>query len=136
MFFLKAECTINPDCPSHLACIDASCSDPCQRKRCGDRAICEVNDHIAKCFCPPGLQGNPLVNCIDIGCQSDDSCRDNESCNLNTETCEPLCQASHCAVGAICEAKRHEEKCTCKLPLRGDGYAYCDYGKFIFMGRY
>ena len=61
----KPECTVDPDCPAHLACLGQKCRDPCVPEQCGQRAICRVNSHRAVCLCPPPLEGNPYIACIE-----------------------------------------------------------------------
>ena len=117
------ECRVDRDCPLSKACVANECIDPCKDIRCGTRAECKVNSHRATCFCPAGLQGNPLVACTEVGCRASSECADNEKCQ-NRE-CKRLCQSPTCANGAICSARNHQEICTCDPPLQGDGYSYC-----------
>lgn len=56
----RPECVTDIECPYNLACRDERCEDPCN---CGIGAICNVNNHIAQCSCPPGYVGNPQVAC-------------------------------------------------------------------------
>ena len=58
----KPECSINPDCPIQLACIQNKCRDPCPGV-CGRRATCSVQDHRPNCRCEPGLIGDPFAAC-------------------------------------------------------------------------
>lgn len=59
----RPECTINPECASHLACIQQKCRDPCAGL-CGIGASCSVVNHHAVCACPEGFTGDPFSNCI------------------------------------------------------------------------
>ena len=119
------ECLKNSDCPLTKACVAESCVDPCLTTSCGQRAECRVEQHQSRCYCPVGLQGNPLVQCIEVGCVSHDDCADNERCDYSRQSCEPLCKANKCAHGADCIAENHRESCHCRLPLKGDGYSFC-----------
>ena len=119
------ECLTNNDCPYDKACQNQECVNPCLTTSCGSNAICEVEYHQSRCICSPGLQGNPLVSCTEVGCRSDNDCNDREKCNHQTQSCEPLCQRSPCARSATCEAKNHRENCICPPPLQGDGFAFC-----------
>ena len=58
----KPECSINPDCPQHLACVRNKCVDPCPGV-CGVRASCRVQNHSPQCTCDPGLIGDPFTAC-------------------------------------------------------------------------
>ena len=119
------ECFTNNDCPSTKECRKNECQDPCQYISCGNQAHCKAEDHFGNCFCPPGMQGNPLVNCIDVGCKLNEDCRGNERCNRIDGKCIDLCIGKPCVQGAYCEAENHREICTCAPPLNGDGHVYC-----------
>ena len=58
----KPECSINPDCPQQLACMNNKCRDPCPGV-CGSRATCSVQNHRPQCRCDPGLIGDPFTAC-------------------------------------------------------------------------
>lgn len=58
----RPECTINPDCPSHLACLAQHCRDPCQGT-CGVNAECTVVNHVPVCTCVRGFIGDPFTSC-------------------------------------------------------------------------
>nr|XP_027235378.1 fibropellin-1-like [Penaeus vannamei] len=60
----RPECTINPDCPMTLACINYKCVDPCQGS-CGINAKCSVVAHNPVCRCPDGLTGDPFSRCFE-----------------------------------------------------------------------
>ena len=87
--------------------------------------------HQSICVCPPGLQGNPLVACIEAGCRSHNDCATNEICDyvpgtsFTRKECQPLCNPGKCALGAECTARDHRETCACRPPLIGDGYVTC-----------
>jgi hypothetical protein len=61
----QPECTVNNDCPSHLACMNFKCKNPCVGA-CGANAICSVRNHYANCVCETGYTGNPQVGCSRI----------------------------------------------------------------------
>ena len=87
VFLFIADCPIA--CPSHLACIDGRCRDPCN---CGAGALCEVHNHRATCRCPVGHQGNPQIRCApvqDDPCQISGVCGKNAKCEL--ENGNPIC---------------------------------------------
>ena len=59
----KPECTFDPECTNHLACIQEKCEDPCYYLPCGRNAECKVKNHRAICFCFPGFLGDPYNVC-------------------------------------------------------------------------
>lgn len=59
----RPECVLNSDCPRDKACLRSKCVDPCSLEACAQTAICEVISHIPMCRCPPGFEGNALVQC-------------------------------------------------------------------------
>ena len=59
----KPECTTDPECPDHLACIREKCQDPCFTTTCGTNAECKVQRHRAVCTCRPGYEGDPYRIC-------------------------------------------------------------------------
>jgi hypothetical protein len=119
----------NSDCPQNKACVSKECIDPCIGAVCGSRALCKVELHTAICYCPPGLQGNERVECIEVKCTTNNDCANNEKCDYpkgaQRKECLPLCIEPRCALGAICTANNHLEECSCRPPLKGDGYVSC-----------
>jgi hypothetical protein len=128
-YLLVDECVKDEDCPFTKACVRQECVDPCLQTACGNRAQCSVEYHKARCTCPSGLQGNPLVSCEEVGCRTDNDCQDNQKCDYNSRSCVALCTQSPCATGATCQARNHKETCTCNPPLQGDGYSFCEKRK-------
>ena len=61
----RPECLINAECISNMACIKQKCKDPCLGS-CGLNAQCNVINHVAICFCPIGLTGDPFTNCFPV----------------------------------------------------------------------
>ena len=59
----RPECTTDPECPDHLACIQERCQDPCTTLACGINAQCSVNNHRATCTCRRGFIGDPFTVC-------------------------------------------------------------------------
>ena len=120
-------------------CKNKNCVDPCRDVICGNQAECKAEFHKGVCYCPRGLQGNPLVACQEVGCKSNDDCRDSEACdyvsgsrNSGKKECQPLCTRNPCARGATCTAANHKETCKCDYPLQGDGYSTCYESKTKF----
>ena len=124
------ECQIDNDCPYDKHCKINECRDPCANIICGTKASCKAEAHKAACYCPPGMQGNPLIGCSEAGCTSHSECSKNENCNYKSTSssrkeCLPLCTKKICARGATCTSRNHNEICTCNHPLQGDGYISC-----------
>ena len=59
----KPECTSDPECPFHLACIQEKCQDPCYTSTCGVNAECKAKNHRAICVCIYGFVGDPYTIC-------------------------------------------------------------------------
>ena len=132
------ECQVDNDCPYDKHCKNKECRDPCNSILCGNRAICKAEAHKAACYCPPGMQGNPLIGCSEVGCTSHSECSDNEKCDYrdpssSKKECQPLCTKNPCARGASCSSRNHKEICTCNHPLQGDGYISCTECKHFFL---
>lgn len=59
----KPECTTDPECPDHLACVNEKCTNPCFTSTCGVNAQCQPKNHRAVCVCNPGFVGDPYRIC-------------------------------------------------------------------------
>ena len=134
---LLVQCRTDRDCPLDKTCKANECVDPCQYVICGSQAQCKAEQHKGICICQKGLQGNPYISCLRVGCQSNDDCASNEKCDYQSRNCIQLCINHKCAQGARCEAIDHKEICTCNYPLEGDGFSFCSERKqtdFKFFG--
>ena len=132
--YLLDECQVNDDCPYNKECKQNECRDPCVSIICGRRAECKAESHRAVCYCPPGMQGNPLIACTEVGCTSNSECSSQEKCDYSSPSstkkeCIPLCGSNPCTSGASCSANNHREICACNYPLQGDGYVSCTESK-------
>lgn len=58
----RPQCVINSECPSHLACLNNKCKDPCPGV-CALNAECRVINNVPTCHCMIGYVGNPLTRC-------------------------------------------------------------------------
>ena len=56
-------CLLNSHCPTHQACRNSICIDPCPGV-CGTNAICMISHHSPVCQCRPGFSGNPYEDCV------------------------------------------------------------------------
>lgn len=61
----RPECIINTDCPRDRSCIGHKCKDPCLGT-CGNKAICQVVNHLPMCSCPRNMTGNAFLSCDTI----------------------------------------------------------------------
>ena len=132
------ECKMDNDCPYNKHCKGNECKDPCLGIICGSRAECKAESHRAVCFCPLGMQGNPLISCLEVGCTSNSDCSTLEKCDYLPSAgfkkeCQPLCRGNPCVSGANCRPQNHREICTCIYPLQGDGYVSCTECKIMIL---
>lgn len=61
-YMCRPECILNSECARDKACVRSKCVDPCPGT-CGQGALCDVNNHIPMCSCPPGQTGNAFIAC-------------------------------------------------------------------------
>lgn len=61
--YCRPECTSNSECPSHFACINERCKDPCPGS-CGHYATCSVTNHQPMCRCFDQYTGDPFTGCF------------------------------------------------------------------------
>lgn len=94
-------CRSNSECNTYDACVNGKCSSPC---KCGSNALCDVTNHKAKCKCPQGYSGNPLV-----------------SCSPPSNPCEP----NPCGTSAVCELDKGNPICYCPKGLTGNPFKAC-----------
>ena len=122
-----AECEVDDDCPSDRACITGKCLNPCVfgGSQCGTNALCRVTLHRPQCYCPAGMQGNPTVICIPVGCQSHDDCATEEVCDRLNRVCVKVCETIACAPTASCTGKDHQAICDCPPGQRGNPFVRC-----------
>ena len=143
----RPECTTDPECPDHLACIQEKCQNPCFTTTCGINAECRVTRHRAICYCKPGYEGDPyriceerkkfelvsnirfyvLVNHFSFlntaGCKSDDECSLDKAC-IQRE-CQDPCPFEQCGINAFCTVNVHKARCQCPPQTKGSPYIEC-----------
>ncbi|MPC76474.1 hypothetical protein E2C01_070887 [Portunus trituberculatus] len=83
------ECVNNNDCRNFEACVNGECKDPCTYYNpCAKDASCRVVDHTYKCYCLPGLTGDPRFNCEEpkdpSSCIMDQDCISTHGCILDS----------------------------------------------------
>lgn len=99
-------CTSNNDCPSDKKCVNEQCVDPClYESECSPRAICTPQNHMGVCRCPPGLVGNPLIDCkpeVRNECEVDPDCSSTLAC-LGQKCKDPCHELHPCTQPARCQ---------------------------------
>lgn len=117
----RPECVLNSDCPSHLACLNQHCRDPCPGT-CGINAECQVRDHLPQCNCHVGYQGNPYVYCSvlrdrKLTLERNIIGPDAYSVFIPTALPEPVpsrpCQPSPCGPNSQCRESNNQAICKC-----------------------
>ncbi|VEN46223.1 unnamed protein product [Callosobruchus maculatus] len=98
----RPECTMNSECPSHLACLSQHCRDPCQGL-CGINAECSVVNHVPVCTCGRGLIGDPFTACRQAPPQPP------------SNPCEP----SPCGPNSVCRVRNDQAICSCQIGYFG-----------------
>lgn len=106
----RPQCISNSECPSHLACINQKCRDPCPGS-CGSNAECKVINHIPMCICNQGYEGDPFVSC-------------KQKLQPPTEVILP-CNPSPCGPNAICKDHNGAGSCQCLPDYFGNPYEGC-----------
>ncbi|KAF0298053.1 Neurogenic locus notch 1 [Amphibalanus amphitrite] len=113
----KPECTTNSDCDRSKACEAMKCRDPCPGV-CGFRAECRVVDHVAMCYCPAYLTGDPFV-----------ACNEPPRTPAPARPTQPVvvqpCSPSPCGINAQCTERGTVAVCSCLEPYGGDPYVEC-----------
>lgn len=94
----RPECTINPDCPSNLACLSKHCRNPC-KGLCGINADCSVTNHIPACTCIHGYSGDPFKFCKEDP--------------IVTSPKRNPCEGSPCGPNSICRVVSDRATCSC-----------------------
>lgn len=115
-------CLSDNECAADKACIQGICKNPCN---CGPNADCRIKNHKPVCTCRQGYDGNPEIECVRIGCKSDDDCSGQHSC-INRQ-CTPVCSAdgSTCGKEAVCYGSNHRAICECPPGLIGNPRIAC-----------
>lgn len=107
----KPECISNSECPSHLACINQKCKDPCPGT-CGNNAECRVVSHTPNCACVNGYTGDPFVQCLA------------QQPLVVPEHLTP-CVPSPCGANAQCREQNGAGACLCLPEYIGNPYEGC-----------
>lgn len=117
----KIGCRSDDDCSGQHSCINRQCVPVCNPNgsSCGTQANCYGSNHRAVCECPEGLEGNPQISCILVGCRSDSECPTTKACINNR--CESPCEGNNqCDPTAECVVYNHEINCVCPPGFVGD----------------
>lgn len=95
----RRECDTSEDCNDRLACVKYKCVDPCVGI-CGNFALCHVERHVPTCTCPPGLTGDPFLQCREIPIPPE-------------RTTENPCSPSPCGPNSNCRNNAGQAVCSC-----------------------
>lgn len=106
----RPECVSNAECPSHLACVNQKCKNPCSGL-CGANAECRVLSHTAMCVCLSGFTGDPFTQCVTNQIQIYEETRP--------------CQPSPCGSNAVCHEQNGAGSCQCLSNYFGNPYDGC-----------
>lgn len=118
---ISVKCQYNEDCADHEACdrLNRVCRPVCDDDTCADSATCLGREHQAKCVCPPGMNGNPYVECsrsqqpVEADkpeCDVDADCPSMNAC-INSRCQNPCTIANVCTLDQECRVLN-------TLPLR------------------
>ncbi|XP_026683576.1 tenascin-like [Diaphorina citri] len=93
-----------------------TCWNSCDGVSCGVNAVCVVNNHEARCFCPPGSYvGDPNIECRQVPCVHNHDCSTSHACDLLSHTCIPACDSGACGTNAVCIPEDHRPVCHCPV---------------------
>ena len=59
-------CVVSGKCPTDQSCVNKLCINVCHTSLCGLNAECVTQNHRPTCECPPGMTGNPTIQCSAI----------------------------------------------------------------------
>lgn len=126
----KNQCRTNAECAESEACVkygptdSLTCRPACESVKCGPRAVCITNNHIAQCQCPPGPYAgdpnDPFNGCQSVPCVYNHDCPPTKMCNRMTHTCYDVCDEESCGENAICIAEDHRAVCQCPPGFKGN----------------
>ena len=99
-------CRGNKDCAGSEACVNSKCQNPCDNAGvCGPNAICDCQNHLTSCKCPPGFEGNPTPDqgCVRVPavCSLTSECPLNHMC-IARKCNLPCTDTNACAIGERC----------------------------------
>ncbi|KAI5719789.1 hypothetical protein M8J76_014878 [Diaphorina citri] len=115
-------CSSDQQCKEHETCAKddltglSQCQNSCDSVSCGVNAVCVVNNHEARCFCPPGSYvGDPNIECRQVPCVHNHDCSTSHACDLLSHTCIPACDSGACGTNAVCIPEDHRPVCHCPV---------------------
>ncbi|RZF34371.1 hypothetical protein LSTR_LSTR008910 [Laodelphax striatellus] len=126
----SAGCHSDSECPSTDTCLNQRCVNPCALSNpCAKNAECQALNHKAVCRCPPGLLGDPFVNCYkeplaSPECSSDSDCPSLRAC-VNRRCQDPCIVANPCGLSAECSTSNHRPVCACPQGWAGNPQVQC-----------
>lgn len=119
--------------------MNQQCQNPCDQKQCTANTDCRVKDHVAKCYCREGYEGDPERFCSPIqvpDCRLDQDCASPQGC-LDGH-CIDLCQELQpCSPDALCQVLDTKPMkamtCVCPAGYSGDPQFSCVPGEHPFL---
>lgn len=130
---LKNQCTSDAQCPETETCKAHGetgtlvCKPACEYISCGPHAVCVVNNHVARCQCPPGpYVGDPndaANGCKVVPCVYNIDCPPTQLCERLSHTCLDVCDEDSCGKNAVCIAEDHKSTCQCPPGFKGNPIA-------------
>lgn len=126
-----ADCYVDADCPTKLACLSGKCVNPCtELQPCKNPAQCEVSNTLPVrtmiCSCPPGYISSgggvcrPASPIEEVACELDTDCSTNHACI--SSVCRNPCD---CGPNTDCLIKDHKPVCACKPGFMGEPHTGC-----------
>lgn len=128
----KAGCSKDEECPLDTMCSSGVCINPCMvNDPCDISAECYAENHRSNCRCETGLEGDPYIKCLVIGCRSNSECPTDKAC-VNRQCVDPCLYDDVCAPSAECYVFQHVIGCRCpsNMPY-GDPRFMCEEKKVL-----
>ncbi|QQP34980.1 Putative LOC101893139, partial [Caligus rogercresseyi] len=119
-------CTSDNECEETHACRNGECTHVCgpDDLPCGGQAECQGVAHLATCYCPAGLTGDPFVTCNIASCTDNSDCPTDKEC-VN-KLCVDSCSISNpCGSKSECKVKNHKVDCSCAPGFIGSKGTSC-----------
>lgn len=121
------QCAESETCKAHGETGTFMCRPACEYINCGPQAVCVVNNHVARCQCPPGpYVGDPndaSSGCKTVPCVYNIDCPPTQLCERLSHTCHDVCDEDSCGKNAVCIAEDHKAVCQCPPGYKGSPIA-------------
>ena len=125
LLYFLVECVLDSDCRIDQICHNHKCINPCLVDNpCAVNAECRPINHQSSCFCPPGLQGDPYVDCKSVECLINQDCPQDKAC-IQNRCVNPCLHDPPCAPTADCRVRQHSASCVCPPGTIGNPFVLC-----------